>query len=57
MALTILEELGRPAIVKVALDPFGFFRLYQEAAAKRGGDTPGFSDAAMKFLERLASCR
>ncbi|MDH4270408.1 MAG: hypothetical protein OEW18_00370 [Candidatus Aminicenantes bacterium] len=57
MALLILEELGRPAIVKVACDPFGFFRLYQDAAAKRGGDTPRFSDAAMKFLDQLAPRR
>ena len=57
MALLILEQLGRSAIVKVAYDPFGFFRLYQEAAVKRGGDTPRFSDAAMKFLDALAPCR
>jgi len=57
MALVILEEFGRPAIVKAAFDPFAFFRLYQEVAVKRGGDTPRFSEAAMKFLEALAPCR
>jgi len=57
MALLILEELGRPAIVKVAYDPFGFFRLFQEAAVKRGGETPRFSEAAMKFLDTLAPGR
>jgi hypothetical protein len=57
MALLILEELGRPAIVKVAYDPFGFFRLFQEAAVKRGGETPRFSEAAMRFLDTLAPGR
>jgi hypothetical protein len=57
MALVILEESGRPAIAKVAGDPFAFFRLYQEAAVKRGDDTPRFSEGAMKFLEALALCR
>lgn len=54
MALTILEELGRPALVATADDPCAFFRLYQEAAAKRGGDTPRFSPKAMAFLDMIA---
>jgi len=54
MATLILEELGKPALVGVADDPFAFFRLYQEAAARKHGDTPRFSNRAMVFLERLA---
>jgi len=57
MAMLIDEEYGRGAVVKVALDPFEFFRLYQKAAAKRGGETPRFSDEALAFLDRLAACR
>jgi hypothetical protein len=54
MAILILEEFGKPALVRAADDPFAFFRLYQEAAAKRGGDTPHFSDKALAFLGKLA---
>jgi len=57
MAMLIDEELGRKALVGVSLDPFGFFRLYQQAAVKRGGETPRFSDKALAFLDRLAACR
>jgi hypothetical protein len=57
MAMLILEELGKPALVGAADDPFAFFKLYQEAAVKRGGDTPRFSDKALAFLDRLAPCR
>jgi len=57
MATLILEELGRNALVGAADDPFAFFRLYQEAAAKRGGETVRFSTASLAFLDRLARCR
>ena len=57
MAMLIDEEVGREALVGVAVDPFGFFRLYQQAAVKRGGETPRFSDKALAFLDRLAACR
>lgn len=53
MATLILEELGKAALVGAAAEPFAFFRLYQEAALKRGGDAPRFSDKAMAFLDRL----
>ena len=57
MAMLIDEELGREALVGVSVDPFGFFRLYQQAAVKRGGETPRFSEKALVFLDRLAACR
>jgi hypothetical protein len=57
MATLIMEELGRDALVGAADDPFAFFRLYQEAAVKRGGDSVLFSAEALAFLERLARCR
>ncbi len=57
MAMLVLEELGKSALLGAADDPFAFFRLYQEAAAKRGGDTPRFSDKALAFLDSLAPCR
>jgi hypothetical protein len=57
MAMVILEELGKTSLVGVADDPFAFFRLYQEAAMKRDGDTPRFSDQALAFLDKLARCR
>ncbi len=57
MAMLILEELGKPALVGAADDPFAFFRLYQEAATKRGGDTPRLSVKALAFLDKLATCR
>jgi len=53
MATLILEEMGKAALAGVAGDPFAFFRLYQEAALKRGGDAPRFSDKALAFLDRL----
>ena len=57
LAMVIDEELGREALVGVAVDPFAFFRLYQQAAVKKGGETPRFSDRALAFLDRLAACR
>jgi Putative zinc dependent peptidase (DUF5700) len=57
MATLILEELGKEAVVGVSVDPFAFFRLYQKAAMKRGGETPCFSEKALAFLDRLALCR
>ncbi len=57
MATLILEELGKPALVGAADDPFAFFKLYQKAATKRGGDSPRFSDKALAFLDSLAPCR
>jgi hypothetical protein len=55
MAMLIDEELGREALVGVSLDPFAFFRLFQKAALKRGGQTPRFSEEALAFLDRLAA--
>jgi len=57
MATLILEELGKEALVGVSVDPFAFFRLYQKAATKRGGEIPRFSEKALAFLDRLALCR
>jgi hypothetical protein len=54
MATLILETMGRSALIEVSDDPFAFFRLYQEAATKRGGDAPRFSPRALAFLDRLA---
>lgn len=57
MAMLILQELGKSALVGAADDPFAFFRLYQEASTKRGGDAPRLSVKALEFLDRLAPCR
>jgi hypothetical protein len=54
MATLILETLGRATLIEATDDPFAFFRLYQEAATRKGGDTPRFSASAMEFLNRLA---
>jgi len=54
MATVILETMGKPALIDVTDDPFAFFRLYQEAATKKGGDTPRFSTKSVAFLDRLA---
>lgn len=53
MAGLILEELGRDVLVQTVANPFEFFRLYNAAAKKRGGDIPRFSEIALAFLANL----
>jgi hypothetical protein len=55
MARTILEVMGREALVGTVSNPFAFFRLYSQAAARRPDGTPAFSAAALAFLGRLES--
>ena len=55
MARTILEGLGRPALVGTVSNPFAFFRLYSQAAALRRDGTPPLSERALEFLRQLES--
>ena len=53
MANVIIEEMGRGALVGEIGNPFRFFLLYKEAADRKGGDTPTFSDEAVALLREL----
>jgi hypothetical protein len=53
MANVILEELGSVALKDHIGNPFRFFLLYNEAAGRRGGDTPIFSDEAVALVREL----
>jgi len=53
MANLIVEELGKDALVSVVGNPFAFFRLYDEAAGKKGGGMPRFSKKALAFIGDL----
>lgn len=53
MANLIIEQLGRETLVKDIGNPFAFFRLYKQAADKKGGGTPSFSDKAIRFIQSL----
>lgn len=55
MARTILEEMGRPALVGTVSNPFAFFRLYSRSAARRQDGTPQFSAKALQLLRTLES--
>ena len=55
MARTIVEEMGREALVGTVSNPFAFFRLYSRAAARRRDGTPPLSPRALEFLGRLES--
>ena len=53
MARTILEEMGRDAVVGTVANPFAFFRLYSQSATRRRDGTPPLSDRALAFLRSL----
>lgn len=53
MANLIIEELGKERLVKEIGNPFAFFRLYKKAADKKRGDSPTFSEKAMRFIHTL----
>ena len=53
MANLILEQMGRDALIGTVKNPFAFFRVYKEAADKKGGDTPTFSDKTIEFIQLL----
>lgn len=53
MANLIIEQLGKETLVKDIGNPFAFFRLYKQAADKKGGETPTFSDKAIRFIQSL----
>jgi hypothetical protein len=53
MAETIVAVLGKEALVRTVANPFAFFRLYGEAARKKGGDTPGFSKKTLDLIRSL----
>lgn len=53
MAETIVAALGRDALIGTIPNPFAFFPLYDEAARKKGGDTPRFSKKALDFVASL----
>jgi len=55
MARTILEEVGREALVSTVSNPFAFFRLYSQAASRRRDGTPPLSARALEFLRQLES--
>jgi hypothetical protein len=53
MAETIVAALGRDALVRTVSNPFAFFRLYSEAARKKGSDSPAFSNKTLDFIASL----
>jgi uncharacterized protein YjaZ len=53
MANLILEQLGKDALVKDIGNPFAFFRLYKQAADRKGKDTPTFSEKTIRFIRSL----
>jgi hypothetical protein len=53
MANLIIEQLGKDKLVKDIGNPFAFFRLYKQAADKKGGYTATFSEKAICFIRSL----
>jgi hypothetical protein len=53
MAETIVGTLGKGALIRTVSNPFAFFRVYNDAAGKKGNGTPLFSKKAMDFLRSL----
>jgi len=53
MARTIIEVLGKKALVEDAGNPFAFVRKFHRAAGKKGPACGSFSDAAMSVVKRL----
>lgn len=53
MARTIIDQLGKEQLAAVLGDPFGFVRLYNEAANRTAGALPCFSEAAVRLISGL----
>ena len=53
MANLIAEQLGKESMIENIGNPFAFFRLYKEAADKKGGKAPNFSEKAIRFIQSL----
>ena len=53
MARTIVDTLGKDAVIRTVSNPFAFFRTYNEAAKKKGSGAPVFSEKAMQLLRSL----
>jgi hypothetical protein len=53
MANVIIDEMGTRALTEQIGNPFRFFLLYKEAADRRGGDVPTFSDPAVALIREL----
>jgi hypothetical protein len=53
MARTIVEELGKEALVKDVGNPFAFVRKFNRAVKKKGPEYVSFSDEAMFVIARL----
>lgn len=53
MANIIIEEIGKDPLVVGIGNPFAFFRLYKQAADKKGGKIPSFSEKAIRFIREL----
>jgi len=52
MAKTINEVYGEKELKRLALKPFEFFYVYNNAA-KKSGSAPGFSNETLSYLKRL----
>jgi len=53
MANVIREELGKEAVYEDIGDPFAFFERYNEAASRKPGAYPVFSEASLRFIAEL----
>ena len=53
MANLIIEQLGKDVLVEDVKNPFAFFRHYKEAADKKKGDAPTFSQKSIEFILSL----
>jgi len=53
MTNVILDQLGKIPLLEEAGNPFGFFRLYNQAATKRVATIPVFSDKALSVVAGL----
>lgn len=53
MANLILEQLGKKVLIEDVKNPFAFFRHYKDAADKKRGDTPSFSEKSLQFILSL----
>ncbi|MFC2161965.1 DUF5700 domain-containing putative Zn-dependent protease, partial [Acidobacteriota bacterium] len=53
MANLIIEQLGKNVLIEDVKNPFAFFRHYQDAAVKKGGDTPSLSEKSIQFILSL----
>ncbi len=53
MAETIMGELGKDALIQSVSSPFTFFLRYHEAAKKKGGVAPPFSEKTLALFRSL----